>query len=371
MTKAELIEAVAGYYSEKLEVKFSPAQVIIGPGSKSLIYGLQMVLGADVFLPTPSWVSYAPQATLLGNRHWYVPASVENNYQLEIDKLDEVVTRSKKRSPNSPRLLVINSPNNPTGQMFSAEFLQELADYCRTNDILVLSDEIYFQVSHADVEHVSISRFYPEGTFVLGGLSKHLSIGGWRVGVALLPDTEFGRQLMQHMVIVASENWSSVSAPIQYAAIKAYSLDPEVEQYVADCCAIHGMRSQMIRTALSNTGIRCTEAHGAFYTTANFNSFRAPLANLGVTTSGELARYLLDTYRIATLPGADFGIPETELSLRLSTSYLDMEKSGDPQRIFNLYKSGIGSKTIMSNEHHPVTHQALNAFTNFVTTLQE
>lgn len=361
----ELTQAVARYYSEKLEHEFDAGQVIIGPGSKSLIYGLQMILAADVFLPTPSWVSYGPQATLLGNKHFYIPSTVASNYQLDIAQLDKLV----QASTNPNKLLVINSPNNPTGQVLSAEFLQQLAEYCRANNVLVLSDEIYFQVSGEAVDHVSIAKFYPEGTFVLGGLSKHFSIGGWRVGVALLPDTEFGKELMTKMVTFASETWSGVSAPIQYAAISAYSLKPEIEKYVADCRAIHGIRSRFIREALVELGIHCTRAEGAFYITVNFDGFAEGLKSKGVSSSPELATYLLDQYRIASLPGADFGIPANTLSLRLSTSYLDMENSDDSQRIFDLYKSGISSKEFMSADHHPVIHQALAAFAECVNSL--
>ena len=362
----ELTEAVANYYSNKLDTNFSSDQIIIGPGSKSLIYGLQMVLGADVFLPTPSWVSYGPQATLLGNKYFYIPSKAETNYQLEISEFDKLV----KLSNNKNKMLVLNSPNNPTGQMVSAEFLSELADYCRANNILVLSDEIYFQVFNGEVEHVSISRFYPEGTFILGGLSKHFSIGGWRLGIAILPDTEFGRELMHKMVVFSSETWSGVSSAIQYAAIKAYSLEDEVEQYVADCRDIHGIRTKFFREKLVEIDVRCTRAEGAFYITANFDLYSEKLKTIGINDSSELANHLLDKYRIASLPGIDFGIPETTLSLRLSTSYLDMETAEDSRRVFDLYKSNIDAQQFMSQKNHPVISSAIATFKQFIDTLK-
>ena len=362
----ELCSAVAGYYSSKLGNSFAASQVVVGPGSKSLIYGLQMVLDADLFLPTPSWVSYAPQATLLGKRHHYIPAKPENDYRLEISELDKLV----KASDAVNKLLVINSPNNPTGQMLSADFLQELADYCRANEVLVLSDEIYFQVSHGPVKHISISSYYPEGTFVLGGLSKHLSIGGWRLGVALLPDTDFGKQLTRNMVVFCSETWSGVSAPIQYAAIHAYSLQPGIEQYIADCTTIHAIRTNYCRQALVSLGINCSRSEGAFYIAANFDTFRASLQGLGITTSAQLAEHLLNQYHIAGLPGSDFGLAAETLTLRLSTSYLDMETSEDSQRIFDLYKTGVSDEKFMAAQNHPVTDAAMAAFSSFVQSLQ-
>jgi aspartate/methionine/tyrosine aminotransferase len=361
----ELMECVASYYSNKLDIQFSPSQVIVGPGSKSLIYGLQMVMGAHLFLPTPSWVSYAPQAQLLGNDVSYIASAAEDNYQLDIDALDVVV----KQSNNPCKLLIINSPNNPTGEVFSDEFLRELAAYCRENNIWVLSDEIYFQVCHGNVPHTSIAKYYPEGTFVFGGLSKHLSIGGWRVGVALFPDTKVGKELLQKMVIFASETWSGVSAPIQYAAISAYQEHDDVEKYVADCCVLHGLRTRFIHAELVKLGVRCTSAQGGFYIAANFDDYQESLKNLGINTAAQLASHLLNEYNIATLPGSDFGIPVQTQTLRLSTSYLDMETEFDSQRIFDLYNGGLGSKSLMTIDNHPVTHNALAAFAQFMKTI--
>lgn len=361
----QLLDAVASYYSSKLDQPFSNSQVLIGPGSKALIYGLQMVMDADVFLTTPSWVSYGPQAQLLGNKFQYIPSNVEDNYALDIDALDVLV----KASSNPCKMLIINSPNNPTGEVMTDSFLQELATYCRANDIWVLSDEIYFQVCHGDVEHVSISKYYPEATFVLGGLSKHFSIGGWRVGVALLPATDQGKQLMQKMVLFASETWSGVSAPIQYAAIEAYLGHDDVEQYVADCREIHGIRTRYIRSALTEMGIACTSAKGGFYIAANFDHYSSSLSALGIHSAADLSKHLLQEYRIATLPGSDFGIPAATFTLRLSTSYLDMETEADPQRIFDLFKTGAEASDLMSIDNHPATYAALAAFTSFMQTL--
>lgn len=354
----ELCQSVAAYYSDKLALKFRNEQVIIGPGSKSLIYGLQMVLNADLFLPTPSWVSYAPQATLLGLKHFYIPSSVEGGYSFDLNAFDQLVSASK--NPN--KLLVLNSPNNPTGQMLDATQLQQIGDYCRENNIWVMSDEIYFQVAHGDIPHSSIAHYYPEGTFILGGLSKHLSIGGWRLGVALLPDTEFGKTLMEKLVVLSSETWSGVSSPIQYAALLAYSGDDEIERYISDCSVIHRIRTQFVRAGLLELGIQCTKAEGAFYLTVNFDGYRDALAGQGVVTSAELSKYLLERYRIASLPGADFGIPSRTLSLRLSVSYLDMEDSPSAQRVYGLYQSGVSEAEFMATDNHPNMHAALRAF---------
>ena len=169
----DLCEIIADYYTEKLALPIAPHQVIVGPGSKALIYALQMALDADLYLPTPSWVSYAPQAQLLNKSVFHIPSRVAEGYRFDLNEFDSLILAAGK----TQKLLVINSPNNPTGQMLDEQFLKELAEYCRKENVLVLSDEIYFLIRHGDVQHCSIAKYYPEGTFVLGGLSKHLSIG--------------------------------------------------------------------------------------------------------------------------------------------------------------------------------------------------
>lgn len=361
----ELCDAVAKYYSHHLASEFKASQVIVGPGSKLLIYGIQMALAADLFLPTPSWVSYAPQAQLLGLKHVYIPSKVENNYQFDLQEFDRLVQASE--NPN--KLLVLNTPNNPSGQMLDEHTLREIADYCRSNGIWVLSDEIYFRVTHTDQAHRSIAEFYPEGTFVLGGLSKHLSIGGWRLGVALLPDNELGRALMQRLVIISSETWSGVAAPIQYACIRAYQDDPAIEAAINECANIHAMRSAFIRQQLVNLGVACPEPQGAFYLIPNFDRWKDALAKKGVSTSADLSRFLIDHYSLATLPAEDFGVPAETLSLRLSTSYLDMEQSGAADRVVDLYRQGVSKEEFMSEQNHPNTNKAMQAFARFIADL--
>ncbi|MEZ4584688.1 MAG: aminotransferase class I/II-fold pyridoxal phosphate-dependent enzyme, partial [Caldilineaceae bacterium] len=214
----ELRTAAAAFYSRHMDMEIQPRQIIAGPGSKSLIYALQMALDAELILPTPSWVSYAPQAHLLNKPVHMIDATATDNYALHVDALDAVVRRVA--SPN--KMLLITSPNNPTGQMYRPDELQALAAYCRANDVIVISDEIYGLVPHEHTEHISIARYYPEGTVVLSGLSKHLSLGGWRLGIAILPDHDAGRRLMMAMRVVAGEIWSTPTGPVQYAGITAF-----------------------------------------------------------------------------------------------------------------------------------------------------
>ena len=357
----ELRVTIADFYQRHLGFATHAEQVMIGPGSKALIFALQMAMQADLILPTPSWVSYAPQAELLGRNVYFVPGSMADQYAFSLDALDETVAKIG----NGPKILLINSPNNPSGQVFEPAFLEALASYCRKREIVLLSDEIYSLVDHQKQATTSIATYYPEGTVVLGGLSKHLSLGGWRVGVALLPKSEAGAQLMRALKIIASEIWSALPAPIQYAAITAYADDAEIAGYVAECRKIHAIRTKHLWSWLVELGIDCTEPMGAFYMLANFDRWREPLAAQGVTTSVDLANYLLETEKIATLPGTAFGIPTAELSIRLATSYLDMETDEKAESILSAYRLGKNPEHFM-NEHHPATKATIQRFASFV-----
>jgi aspartate aminotransferase len=359
---AALREAIATYDSHHLGLQFGAEQVIVAPGSKALLFGLLMVLDGELLLPTPSWVTYAPQAHMLNKPVHFIPASVDDGYALTIENLDKTVQQSSSKQ----KILIINSPNNPTGQMFSAEFLQELADYCRQNQILVLSDEIYGRVTHGSKLHISLANYYPEGTVVLGGLSKHLSLGGWRLGKAILPKAL--PKLMAGLRSVASEIWSSASAPIQFTAVTAYSNHPEIEAYIESCSQLHAVRSQHIWSWLNEMGIQCAQPEGGFYMTPNFDRWRKPLAQQGVTTSPQLASFMLEKYQLALLPGSAFGIPEQELSLRLATSFVDMETDEKAQRLLDAWQANPNEEIMTNN--HPMTQQAIQQFQKMVSDLE-
>ena len=357
---------IARFYTAHLGMNIKASQIMVGPGSKALIYALQMALDAALILPTPSWVSYGPQAELLGRPVIQMRATPADQYAFTLAALDEAVAQS----PKPQKILIINSPNNPTGQMLRPELLRELAAYCREKQILVLSDEIYALTPHGHAPHVSLATYYPEGTVILGGLSKHMSLGGWRLGVAVLPDTEDGALLMRAARVVAGEIWSAASAPVQYAAITAYSENAELSSYVQECAAIHAIRTQHLWSWLVELGIPCAQPDGAFYMFPNFDPWRKPLATLGIQTSDELASYLLAEHRIATLPGTAFGAPAHDLSLRLASSYVDMETNAAADAILAAYRANSNGDVLMS-QHHPKIAQAIGELTRFVERLKE
>lgn len=359
-----LRNAVAAFYSRQWQTPLSPNQIIVGPGSKSLIFAAQMALEAELILPTPSWVSYGPQAKLLGRAVRQIPASPADEFALTLEALDETVRQSSAQT----KLLILNSPCNPTGQMLAPDLVKALAAYCRQQGIVVLSDEIYALTAHGHRPHVSIAQHYPEGTITLGGLSKHLSLGGWRLGVAVLPDTPAGKTLMQAMRVAAGEIWSTPSAPVQYAAITAYGDDAEIQTYIQECTQLHAIRTHYIWSWLVELGVPCAQPDGAFYLFPNFDRWRAQLATRGIHTSTELATYLLEAHQIATLPGTAFGLPPEVLSLRLASSYLDLETEEKATSLLARYRA-IPNPAMLMEMHHPQTNQALHQLQQFITSL--
>ncbi len=359
----ELRQAVAAFYARHLCREIAPEQVIVAPGSKALLFAFQVAAAGATILPTPSWVSYEPQARLIGRPILRIPSDSQECHQLRPSRLDHIL----RTSTHDQHLLVLNSPSNPTGQMLDPDLLAEVAAICRHHKVLVISDEIYALNAYGS-EHVSISQYYPEGTVVLGGMSKHLSLGGWRLGTAIVPPGAAGRSLFQAVAKVGSELWSSVSAPIQYAAVAAYSEDPELSAYIDRCTGLHANRTRYLWRGLCELDVTCAEPEGGFYLFPNFDHWRLALSARGVDTSEELARYLLDEWQIAALPGSAFGTPPQELSLRLSTSYVDLETDEKAADMIAL-ADRIPDEATLLRDHHPGINEALSRFRRFLSSL--
>ncbi|MEE8120608.1 MAG: aminotransferase class I/II-fold pyridoxal phosphate-dependent enzyme [Anaerolineales bacterium] len=315
----ELRELSRHYLSEKFGFDANDFKTIVGPGSKELIYDIQLAVEGDLLLPVPSWVSYAPQAVLIDDPIIKIPTTITDNYHITAESLEETIVVSRQKGMN-PRKLILNYPNNPSGLTMAPDRLEQIAHVCRKQGILVISDEIYGLVNYKQ-NHTSIAKFYTEGTIVTSGLSKHLSLGGYRLGVAFVPKAL--NSIFEAMVGIASETWSTVSAPIQFAALKAFANERAIEEYIKTCTKIHSMVSSYVRDVLVSMGIEYPDPEGAFYLYPNFSSFRDQLISKGVKTSEELAMHMLDKIQIAALPGTAFGDAPKNLTLRLASCDFD------------------------------------------------
>jgi aspartate aminotransferase len=325
-----LRQAIAEYVVRTRGVPATFDHVMVGPGSKALLYALLHVLEGDLLLPVPSWVSYAPQARLAGKRIIAVATDPDDPCRLTPQQLEEALQRGYQEGA-TPRLLLINSPSNPTGGMLDRGDMEAVAAWARAAQVTLISDEIYAELAHGWREHISPARCYPEGCLITGGLSKAFSAGGWRLGYIIIPPGEAGTQLAAALGAFASEVWSAAATPIQEAAVAAFTPHPEITAYVQSAARLHGAVTTRLYHTLTALGIPCPRPAGAFYLYPDFSPWRSHLLAQGIKTSQELASYLLETWGIATLPGSAFGEPPEALRLRLSTSRLYKVDTISPQ----------------------------------------
>jgi aspartate/methionine/tyrosine aminotransferase len=321
----ELREMARNYFADKFGFDNDKFIAVIGPGSKQLIFDIQLAVEGDLLLPVPSWVSYEPQSRMTQDQIIRIPTTLEYSYHITADSLGAAILKAKREGLN-PKKLIINYPNNPSGLTLPLGRLESIAQVCRKYNILVISDEIYGLVNfHGN--HVSIARYYPEGTIITSGLSKHISLGGYRLGIALIPKAL--KPVFEALTRIASETWSCVSAPVQYAACKTLENDPVIEEYIQTCTRIHQMVTGYVRHALVRLGIQYPALQGAFYLYPDFVIFRERLLKRGIKTSQQLAMDLLETMQLATLPGTAFGDDPKNLRLRLATCDYDGQAALD------------------------------------------
>ncbi len=311
-----LRQAVVDWVRRTEGLEYSPDNVLVGPGTKELMFLVQLVYYGDLVIPTPSWVSYAPQARIIGRPIQWLRTRPETGLGVEPDALEELCAQD----PDRPRLLILNSPSNPTGLAYGAEQLQALAEVLRRYRVLALSDEIY-SGTHFEGAHVSLARYYPEGTIISNGLSKWCGAGGWRLGFFVFPQTL--SWLANGMAAVASETFTSTSAPIQYAAVAALEENPAMQGYLAHSRQILAELAGHAYRTLSAAGAVLSPAAGGFYLFPRFEAHRASLGGRGIDNGQALCERLLEETGVATLPGDCFGRPAGELSLRLA--YVDFD----------------------------------------------
>ncbi len=284
---------------------FSKEDIVIGPGTKELMFLTQIIFKGDVLLPAPSWVSYQPQAFIAKNKvHWIQTTSNSNWFPTGKQLEDKV------KNINSENLLLfINSPNNPSGTVCNN--LQEIAEVAKKYKIIILSDEIYSQLCF-DGEYKSISNFYPEGTIVSNGLSKWCGAGGWRLGFFAIPNQL--KDFKNSLKILCSESFTSVSAPIQYAAVEAYKGDHS--KYLNNVKKILSFTANYVYENLKSNVINIKKPEGGFYVFPEFN-------NAKFSSSSEMCKDILHKTGVALLPGSDFGLDDSKMLARLSYTDFD------------------------------------------------
>jgi len=317
---ASLRERAAAFHDAAEGIKVPASRVLVADGSKNLLFtAMEAFQKADIFIPAPAWVSYAPQAAILGHRAIPVTTIFENRWRVTPGAMERAL--AQKPANDVPSMLILNHPGNPEGLAYTADEMRALAEVFRKHNVIVLSDEIYGFLNHKG-EHRSLVHDYPEGTIVTGGLSKWCGAGGWRLGIAMLPESLDGA-FKEAMLAIASETYSCASTPVQYAACEAYLWDDVTKTYLAHQRRILSLSGNWIADRLNRAGIRVHGPEGAFYLFLDFSGHAEALRQAGIASSQQLCEGLLRDTGVSILYGDVFGMPSNHLSARLA--YVDFD----------------------------------------------
>ena len=286
----ELRKAIAEWELEKNHVAYDPSEVLVTVGVGEGTYASMAAFleeGDEVLVPNPVWLNYIHVPSSLGAKPVTYHLKEENNYQIDLEELESKIT-------DRTRMIVIVDPSNPTGGVFSRETLERLAEIAVRHDLLVLSDEIYEQLVYDGAEHISIASLpgMKERTITLSGCSKAYSMTGWRLGYMCAP-----KEIIQACVRVHQYTITCASSFVQEAAVTALKeCDEDVEAMRRE----YQRRKDYVVKALNEIdGISCNNPKGAFYIFVN-------IKKLG-KTSMEMAEYLLETAKVALVPGSALG----------------------------------------------------------------
>ena len=303
----ELRESIAQYISKKKNYKYLNSNIVVGPGSKELMFLLQILFEGEILLPAPSWVSYAPQAIIGRNKIKWIQTKIENNWFPTAKEIEDVIKKDKQKK----YLIFINSPNNPSGQICTN--LSEISELAKKYNLYFLSDEIYSELTF-EGNYESISNYCPENTIISTGLSKWCGAGGWRLGYFILPNNL--SEITSQLKVLASETFSSVSSPVQYAAISAHKNDHT--NYIKHSINILKTVGNYVYENLKSNNVLINKPQGGFYLLPEF-------INKKFSTSAELCNNILKETGVALLPGSDFGFSEKRMLVRLSYTDFDGE----------------------------------------------
>ena len=301
----KLREAISNDLKKKIGVSYPKENIVITPGSKEAMLLLHVAFNGEIILSAPSWVSYEPQAIIGRNKVHWIETSRENNWFPTAKQLEKKIKSIK----NKNLIFILNSPNNPSGTICNN--LKELANVAKKYNLIVLSDEIYTDLTFCN-KYDSISKYYPDRTFISGGLSKWCGAGGWRVGFFAVPNEL--SELLENIKTLASESYSTVNSPAQFAAVEAYEGD--FTDYKKRTTNILRSVGNYVYNHLKSNKVLINPPQGAFYLMPEF-------PNKKFKNSTELCETILDETGVAMLPASDFGFNPKKMLTRLC--YIDFD----------------------------------------------
>jgi aspartate aminotransferase len=306
----ELKEAVAAKFLLENGLEYEESQISINCGAKHSCYNAILACcdpEDEVIIPAPYWTSYPEMVRLAGAEPYVVETKRENGWKLTADEFEEAIS-------GRTRMLILNSPNNPTGSVYSKEELEALVEVAESEDIIILSDEIYEKLVYNDKKHVSTATVIEAAknlTITINGLSKVYSMTGWRLGYTAAPP-----EIAKAIGIIQSHTTSNPTSFAQWGGIAALQGD---QNMITDMVEEYDMRRQYMMSRLQGIkNVDVVEPEGAFY-------FLVDTTKIGLN-SMNLTEKLLSRYLVAAVPGAAFGYDQ---SIRLSyATSLDIIKKG-------------------------------------------
>lgn len=315
----EFKEAVVKKYKDDNDLDYDASEVIISTGGKQVLFNALQALvnpGEEVIVPVPYWVSYKPMVELTGGTPVFVETRFEDMFQLTPEKLLESITDKTK-------VLMMNSPSNPTGSMYSWERLTEIGKICAEKNIFIISDEIYEHLVYGGQVMPSIAALDPafkDITLTVNGLSKSFAMTGWRIGFGGGP-----KELIAAMTKYQSHATSNANSIAQYAGVTALGSPQETIKMFKE--TFEERRDYAYDRLTKMDGIETFKPHGAFYifpkTSAHYGkSFNGKK----IENSFDLCGFLLEEQLIAAVPGAPFGNDE-HIRISYSISIADLDKA--------------------------------------------
>lgn len=310
-----LKQAIIDKLARDQKLTYEPSEILVGVGAKHVLYTLFQVIlneGDEVLIPIPYWVSYPEQVKLAGGVPVYIEATANQEYKISAKQIKEAITEKT-------RAIIINSPSNPTGMIYSEQELQEIADVGKEADILIISDEIYEKLIYGDAKHRSIAELSSdskERTIVINGVSKSHSMTGWRIGYAA-----GNKQIINAMTDLASHSTSNPVTTSQFAAIEAYNGPQDAVEEMRK--AFESRLETIFPKVAAIPGFTLIKPQGAFYLLPDVLEASVKTGYSSVDTFVEA---LLTEAKVAVIPGSGFGSPTT-IRLSYATSLELLEEA--------------------------------------------
>lgn len=297
----ELREAICKKFKEDNNLHYNSNQIIVSTGAKQCLADAFMAIlnpGDEVIVPIPYWVSYPELIKLADGMPVFVEGKEENDYKYTLESLNKVVN-------NNTKAIIINSPNNPTGTVYSIEELKEIAEFAKKHDLIIISDEIYEKLIYDGKKHVSVASLSEDAynrTIVINGFSKSYAMTGWRLGYAA-----GNAEVIKLMTSVQSHVTSNANSIAQYAGVEALNgPKDEIEKMVGK---FEERRNLMIDRIKNITGLSVIRPEGAFYVMINLENYLGKSINENViNNSVDFSRELLEHEKVAVIPGSAFGL---------------------------------------------------------------